>query len=106
MRASTAATLRADASGTATNRRWGSRHDFTPPPAAKHIAPSARSTRYNQGHARNGKGVGHFEIRIVQGGPSPVTMSSTPARKSQRPAVVTLGCEVSLKRAANYTDWS
>ena len=83
------------ASGTAMKRRWGSLHDFTPPPADEDHRPDRKSTRYSQGHARNGKGVGHLRDPIVQGGPSPVTMSSTPARKSQRPAVVTLGCEVS-----------
>jgi hypothetical protein len=77
--------------GVTMKRRWGSRHDFTPPPATMHTAPSPRSTRYSHGHARNGTGVSHLDAVTVVEGPSPVIMNNSPARKNQSPATVTMG---------------
>ena len=75
----------------------GSFHDFTAPPATMHAAPSPRNTRYNQGHARNGNGVSHLTGVTVAVGPSPVIMKSSPARKNQTPAKVTMRGGVSWK---------
>jgi hypothetical protein len=78
--------------------KLGSFHDLTPPPATMQRAPVDKSRRYSQGHARNGNGVGHRDALTVDAGPSPVIMSKSPARKNQRPAVLTRGCSVSWEQ--------